>query len=98
MRRLVVLLSGFFFGAFLLGLSPHLVHHLFEDHQDHERVSGDACPFATVLEREHPDAPGEVVVRPGPDVVAAVAWLATAPPPRMPVARNPGRGPPRSAS
>jgi hypothetical protein len=46
MRRLGALLSGTFLLVFVVGLSPHLVHHAFEHHQ-----AADDCPFAASAER-----------------------------------------------
>jgi hypothetical protein len=46
MRRIGALLSTAFLLAFVVGISPHLVHHAFE----HERAADD-CPFAASTER-----------------------------------------------
>lgn len=69
MRRFCSLLSAVFLLVFLIGLSPHLVHHVFDEHED--LASPEACPFATVAERQHFDSPGETALHPGPDHAAA---------------------------
>lgn len=48
--------------VFVVGLAPHLVHHVF----DHEHVQPD-CPFAMAAERHHA-APELVAAVLGPDV------------------------------
>ena len=50
-RRVTAILGLVFAGflaAFVVGISPHLVHHLFDD--DHGKSE---CPFASVGERQH---------------------------------------------
>jgi hypothetical protein len=46
MRWIGALLSSVCLAAFVIGLSPHLVHHVTEDHR-----ASDECPFAASAER-----------------------------------------------
>jgi hypothetical protein len=87
--RILVLAS---FVTFVVGLAPHLVHHLFETDAAH-----DDCPFAAAGERTQP------IVGPALTLVAAEAPVARVPAPPRPAigpahARRPdARAPPRSA-
>ncbi|MGH7392182.1 MAG: hypothetical protein ACREM3_22385 [Candidatus Rokuibacteriota bacterium] len=93
MRRPAALLSAAFLLAFLVEISPHLVHHAFEP--DHV---GEECPFATAAERQPsvaepvaelaPAAPASAALDPAP-VVADLRYT-----PALPDARAP---PPASA-
>lgn len=70
MRRFGSLLSAVFFVVFLSGISPHLVHHIFDEHED--LASAGACPFATVAERQQLDSPGDIVQHRALDHAVAV--------------------------
>src|SRR5919201_345305 len=61
-RALFGLLTAAAFGLFVVGLAPHLVHHVF----DHEHVQPD-CPLAMAAER-HQAAPELVLPLLMPDV------------------------------
>ena len=61
-RALLGLLTAAAFCVFVVGLAPHLVHHIF----DHEHVQPD-CPFAMAAER-HQAAPELVPAVLMPDV------------------------------
>jgi len=87
--RVLVLLH---FVAYLVTLSPHLVHHLFE----HDAVDGD-CAFAVTAERHHA-APAPVVALPsalGP--VSTVAPKAESRQTACPSRPAPARAPPSAA-
>jgi hypothetical protein len=87
-RALFGLLTAAAFCVFVVGLAPHLVHHVF----DHEHVQPD-CPFATAAER-HQAAPELVPAVLTPDVVPEALVLGpdrslTAVAPRPAAARAP---------
>ncbi|OLC17386.1 MAG: hypothetical protein AUH29_01940 [Candidatus Rokubacteria bacterium 13_1_40CM_69_27] len=65
-------LTGALFVVYVVGLAPHLVHHLFDPHQ----TQAD-CPFATAAEREHA-MPVAVVT-----VVTPVTAVSLPPPPTL---------------
>ncbi|MCL6640024.1 MAG: hypothetical protein K6T92_01495 [Candidatus Rokubacteria bacterium] len=87
--RLLVLAA---FVTFVVGLAPHLVHHLFEPDAAH-----DDCPFAAASERAQP------IVGPAITLVAGGAPVARVPASPCPAAgpshsrRPDARAPPRSA-
>lgn len=88
----VGLLTGALFVVFLVGLAPHLVHHLFDPHP----TPAD-CPFATVADRQHA-MPASAVT-----VVAAETSVPALPPttPTLRVvalAAAPARAPPLTVS
>jgi len=68
MRRICSLLCAVFLLVFLVGLSPHLVHHVFDPHDD--LAAPEACALSTAAERHHPGSAGEVALNRGPDPVA----------------------------
>jgi len=80
------------FAAYLVGLAPHLVHHLLE----HDQAQPD-CPFAMAAERQH--ASPVAVITPLPTAVAVSAVVTTSvPAPRdLSLARIDARGPPAAA-
>jgi hypothetical protein len=88
--RLLVLAA---FVTFVVGLAPHLVHHLFEP----GALAHDACPFAAAGERAQP------IVGPAITLAAADAPVAGVPAPPPPAAVAPSvrppavRAPPRPA-
>jgi len=94
MRRLLGLLTVAFFVLFIAELSPHLVHHLFDDHQD-ARQAG--CPFATVAERQHPDTPVALDIERGDDRAGTVNPAGEAPVRSFSVAVGAARAPPASS-
>lgn len=61
------------FLTFVVGLAPHLVHHLFEP-----EAGAQDCPFAAAGDRAQP------IVSPAVSLVAAAAALAVVPPPAPP--------------
>lgn len=63
-RGLLVLL----FVVYVAGLSPHLVHHLF----DHDAQQSD-CPFAAVAERQSAASIAAMTLVPGAVVVSVIA-------------------------
>jgi hypothetical protein len=77
-RRLTAILGLVFAGflaAFVVGISPHLVHHLFDD--DHQQAD---CPFASVAERQ----PGLTA-----STAVAIATTQITAPPALPVPAAP---------
>jgi hypothetical protein len=96
MRRVCSLLSAVFFLVFLIGLSPHLVHHVFDEHED--LASDEACPFATVADRQQFDSPGDIALHHCPD--SAAAGRQTSEPPLSSIAAGPvtTRAPPTASS
>lgn len=70
---LVRLLVAAAFLTFFAGLSPHLVHHLFEPES-----AAEECPFAAAGERAQP------VVEPAVSLTAPVAPVAAVAPPAAP--------------
>jgi hypothetical protein len=90
MRRLGALLSSAFLLAFVVGLSPHLVHHAFE----HDRTADD-CPFAASAERAPAAAATTafIVAPPAGPTVAGHVLL-----PRSEHAADAARAPPTTAS
>ncbi|HXG15456.1 MAG TPA: hypothetical protein VNK50_04360 [Calidithermus sp.] len=51
------------FVSFVVGLAPHLVHHLFDSHTT---AAGEECPFAAAGDRTPPAAPS------GPSLTTAL--------------------------
>jgi len=93
MRRVAALLWSALLLAFLVEVSPHLVHHAFDP--DHV---GDECPFATSAERAPTvAAPVAFTVVPARQVEPLTAAAAVALP-RRDVAVDVARAPPVSAS
>jgi hypothetical protein len=94
MRRLAALCTLGVLLAFIVGLSPHLVHHLFEPGH---RTVADECPFATAADREPGAAEG--IVAPAAPAPPATWLVPTAPaaPPRFAVAPAGARAPPLPA-
>ncbi|HEV8640666.1 MAG TPA: hypothetical protein VGV13_06165 [Methylomirabilota bacterium] len=88
----VGLLTGALFVVYVVGLAPHLVHHLFDPHQPQTD-----CPFATAAERQHATPAAAVTV-----VTAMASVPLTRPaPPNLPVvvlAAASARAPPVTAS
>ena len=92
LRRLLGVLTAGLFAAYLIALSPHLVHHLFD-----ENYGGRACPYLAQSQQAlglQPDPPSLAP----PDQVAAVPTLpcgASLPAPDLTLGEP--RAPPRSA-
>jgi len=95
MRRLAALLLVGFVLAFVVGLSPHLVHHLLEpDH--HETAAADDCPFAALADRQPAAAPPAAPVVDAQPAAAPLPCAAVAvPAPAAALAHAP-RAPPRA--
>jgi hypothetical protein len=91
MHRLLGLLTVAFFVLFVAELSPHLVHHLFDDHQGATQAS---CPFATVAERQHPDTPVVVDIERGHDRAGTANPASETPVRSFAVAVGAARAPP----
>ena len=96
MRRPFALLIVVFFAVFVVELSPHLVHHLFDD--DQEQAAQSDCPFATIAERQHPDAPVAVDLERGADHAVTVRQAGEAPVRSHSVAVGGARAPPSASS
>jgi len=77
------------FATYLVGLAPHLVHHLLE----HDQVQPD-CPFAMAAERQHPSPVPDITPLPAPIVTSAVATTSVSAPRDLSLARIDARGPP----
>ncbi|OLC00939.1 MAG: hypothetical protein AUH30_01485 [Candidatus Rokubacteria bacterium 13_1_40CM_68_15] len=85
-------LVALMFGAYLVGLAPHLVHHLF----DHDQAQVD-CPFALVAERQHASPVPVIAPLPSPVVTSAVVPTPEPPARDLRCARIDARGPPATA-
>jgi len=96
MRRACGLLAAAFLLAFVLGLSPHLVHHLFEAHE--HGAAADACPFATAAERVHPDTPASVELQRDPGDGTATRPVRAPAAPWRPSGALAARAPPTAAA
>jgi len=82
-----------FLAAFVVGISPHLVHHLFDD--DHAQAE---CPFASVGERQH-GLTASTAVTIAPAHIAAAPTLITPPAPASSVrAPSSPRAPPTTTA
>ena len=80
------------FAAYLVGLAPHLVHHLLE----HDQAQPD-CPFAMAAERQHASAVPDITPLPAPVATSSVV-APPAPAPRdLSLVRIDARGPPAAA-
>ncbi len=80
------------FAAYLVGLAPHLVHHLLE----HDQAQPD-CPFAMAAERQHASPAPDITPLPGPVVTSAVVATPESTPRDLSFARIDARGPPAAA-
>lgn len=78
--------------AFVVELSPHLVHHLVDP------LGHTECPFATVHDRQPGDLPVVALVAPVDDGRATVVFAAAESAPARPVAPPDARAPPLTAS
>lgn len=96
LRRIGSLLSASFLLVFLVGLSPHLVHHVFDAHDDF--AAPEACALSTAAERHHPDSAGEVALHRGPDPVALAHQAEPTALPSCATAPSTARAPPVSTS
>jgi hypothetical protein len=80
------------FATYLVGLSPHLVHHLF----DHDQAQVD-CPFALVAERQQASPVPVIAPILTPVVTSAVVPTPEPPARDLRCARIDARGPPATA-
>ena len=80
------------FAAYLVGLSPHLVHHLL----DHDLAQLD-CPFAMAAERQHASPAPDIAPLPTPVATSAVVATAVPAPRDLRLARIDARGPPAAS-
>jgi hypothetical protein len=80
------------FATYLVGLSPHLVHHLLE----HDQVQPD-CPFAMAAERQHASPVPDISPLPAPVTTSAVVATSAPAPRDLGLARVDARGPPATA-
>src|SRR5215813_2829551 len=85
-------LVALMFAAYLVGLAPHLVHHLF----DHDQAQVD-CPFALVAERQHASPVPVIAPLPSPIVTSAVTPTPEPPARDLSLTRIDARGPPTTA-
>jgi hypothetical protein len=96
MRRLGSLLTAVVFLVFLMGLSPHLVHHVFDEHDD--LASPEVCALASAGERQQSDTPGEIALPDRADHADRACTAGTPVVRRLPAAGVPGtRAPPAAA-
>lgn len=90
MRRLWGLLVAGLFAGFVVALTPHLVHHLFDADR---QVAQHRCPLAAVAERQPGAETGAVVLAvahgAGLVVTAAATLMLPAPALAAPEARAP---------
>jgi hypothetical protein len=63
-----------FFVAYLVGQSPHLVHHLFEDDE-----SQADCTFLSAADRHHPIPPDGALLSSAPAGVSTIVPATEAP-------------------
>ena len=96
MRRVCSLLSAVFLLVFLVGLAPHLVHHVFDAHDD--LAAPEACALSTAAERHHPGSAGEVALNRDPDPVAPAHRVEQTASPSCAAAPPTARAPPVSTS
>jgi hypothetical protein len=94
MRRLASLLTVLGLLVFLVGLGPHLVHHVFDGHDG--LTPSEACPFATAAERQHADSPVAVATHDDPDAVGAAEQAAEPAPAAIAPGPRTARAPPAS--
>ena len=80
------------FAAYLVGLSPHLVHHLL----DHDLAQLD-CPFAMAAERQHASPAPDLAPLPTPVATSGVAATPEPAPRDLSLARIDARGPPAAS-
>src|SRR5262245_53081693 len=80
------------FAAYLVGLAPHLVHHLF----DHDQAQVD-CPFALVAERQHASPVPVIAPLPSPIVTSVVTPTPEPPARDLSLTRIAARAPPATA-
>jgi hypothetical protein len=96
MRRLGSLLTAVALLIFLIGLAPHLVHHVFDEHD--ELAPAETCVLASAADRQQPDTPGILA---SPDHADPVDRLHTAELPPRPGRRAAGavgtRAPPAAS-
>ena len=90
--RIGGVLVGLIFTAYLVALSPHLVHHLLE----HDQAQPD-CPFAMAAERQHASPVPDIAPLPTPVATSAVVATAVPAPRDLRLARIDARGPPATS-
>ncbi|HEV8393088.1 MAG TPA: hypothetical protein VGQ37_02390 [Vicinamibacterales bacterium] len=93
MTAILGLVFAGFLAAFVVGISPHLVHHLFDD--DHEQAD---CPFASVAERQQGVTPSIAVTLAPAHAAASPLLPAPAAPPSSGLAPSSPRAPPTLAA
>ena len=97
MRRLGSVLTAVALLIFLIGLAPHLVHHVFDGHD--ELAPAETCVLASAADRQQPDAPATIAP---PDHADQVDRLRIADLPLRPALRAAGalgtRAPPAASA